>query len=463
VGEIQNKIKGTIMPAKIDNFTFSDDTLKKFDRVGILPETIEEWIADGRANGVSDEGIRDFIKDEFAKMNKPYERGGNVGGGLRYGLATVIPGGLGEGLDEAEALFRRYVYDPAGKNLSYDEYLKNARDSRKGAERIFKEETDKGSWFNRHVVGNVPLAARMAEEGLLAAGTGGATLMPGVAGALGATEGALSGEGFGNRGARALFQGGIAAGTAGLFNRLFPTKSVQSRYTNKLANSSDQIKKYTAKAIRAGTTPEDIIAREVPKGMREELFDKIARKSVGENVLRKQMHKQASDTVSQPYAEYVADRLAQTVPEYADAFNKQYVKEQVKNVGKKTLVEADERKFVEDAINKITKGASEETKQVIRKLMNNVRASRDVAKKLTSFAKSRAISPNSGSMYKWWRVLSSPARNANNYLLGRVMTARTPNYVGRNWVEQLANFRVPDMARGALDAAVEKWNMDNIK
>lgn len=450
------------MPAKIDRFTFSDDTLKKFDRVGILPETIEEWIADGRAHGVSDEGIRDFIKDEFAKMNKPYERGGNVGGGIRYGLASIIPGGFGEGLDEAEALFRRYIYDPAGKNLSYDEYLKNARDSRKGAERIFKEETDKGNWFNRHVVGNIPLAARMAEEGLLAAGTGGATLMPGVAGGLGATEGFLSGEGTGNRGARALFQGGIAAGTAGLFNRLFPTKSVQARYTNKLAQSKDPLKKYTAKAIRAGTTPEDIIAKEVPIGMRKQLWKKVEEKSIGENVFRKQMLQQATNT-RKKYVEYVTDRLAQTTPEYAEPFAKQYAKEKMKAYGKKTLVDLDKRKLVENAINKVTKGASEETKQVIRKLMDNIRANRAVAENITDTAIERAISPNSGSMYKWWRVLSSPARNANNYLLGRIMTARTPNYVGRNWAERLVNFRAPDMARGAVDAAIEKWNMDQIK
>lgn len=451
------------MPATIDNFTFSDDTLKKFDRVGILPETIQEWIADGRANGVSDEGIRDFIKDEFAKMNKPYERGGNVGGGLRYGLASVIPGGLGEGLDEAEALFRRYVYDPAGKNLSYDEYLKNAQESRKGAERIFKEETDKGSWLNRHIVGNIPLAARMAEEGLLAAGTGGATLMPGVAGALGATEGFLSGEGFGNRGARALFQGGIAAGTAGLFNRLFPTKSVQARYTNKLAKDADPLKKYTAKAIRAGATPEEIIAKEVPKGMRPQVWYDMSRKSVGENVFRGQMQKQASKTVSQPYENYIADQIAQTLPEYADAFTKQYAKETAKAVGKKTLVEADKRQLVSTAINKIMKGASEETKQVMRKVMNNARAYRDVAKNITETALARPISPNSGSMYKWWRVLTSPLRNADDYLLGRVMTARTPNYVANNLAERLANFLFPDVARGAVDAAVEKLNMDNIK
>lgn len=55
-------------------------------------------------------------------------RGDNWAGGLR----NLLSQGLGMGIgDEAEALFRRYVYDPAGKNLSYDEYLQNARDSYK--------------------------------------------------------------------------------------------------------------------------------------------------------------------------------------------------------------------------------------------------------------------------------------------------------------------------------------------
>lgn len=446
------------MPAKIDRFTFSDDTLRKFDRVGILPETIEEWIADGRAHGVSDEGIRDFIKDEFAKMNKPYERGTNVGGGIRYGLAATIPGGFGEGIDEAEARVRSWVGDK-----SYDEYLKNARDSRKGAERAFKDITENGDWVDRNIIRHVPTAARMINEGLLTAGTAGATLMPGVAGTLGAMEGFLSGEGTGNRTARAIAQGGISAGTAALFNRLFPTASVQKRYTNKLAQSKDPLTKYTAKAVRAGTTPEDVIAREVPKGMRPQLWYDVSRKSVGENVFRGQMQRQASRTASQPYENYIADQIAQTLPEYAEAFTKQYAKETAKAVGKKTLVEADKRQLVTTAVNKIMKGASEETKQVMRQLMNNARASRDVAKTITETAIAKPISPNSGSMYKWWRVLTSPLRNADDYLLGRIITARTPNYVGRNWVENLANFLVPDAARGAADAMVEKWNMDNIK
>lgn len=56
-------------------------------------------------------------------------RGDNWAGGLRNFLSQGLGMGVG---DEAEALFRRYIYDPAGKNLSYDEYLQNARDSYKG-------------------------------------------------------------------------------------------------------------------------------------------------------------------------------------------------------------------------------------------------------------------------------------------------------------------------------------------
>jgi hypothetical protein len=56
-------------------------------------------------------------------------RGDNWAGGLRNFLSQGLGMGVG---DEAEALFRRYIYDPAGKDLSYDEYLQNARDSYKG-------------------------------------------------------------------------------------------------------------------------------------------------------------------------------------------------------------------------------------------------------------------------------------------------------------------------------------------
>lgn len=73
---------------------------------------------------------------EQPQENKPVEyignsirgRGDNWAGGGR----NVLQGLLGGAGDEAEALFRRYIYDPKNLGLSYDEYLKNARESYKG-------------------------------------------------------------------------------------------------------------------------------------------------------------------------------------------------------------------------------------------------------------------------------------------------------------------------------------------
>lgn len=76
-------------------------------------------------------------EQKASQPNEPVEyignsvkgRGDNWAGGLRNFLSQGLGMGIG---DEAEALFRRYIYDPAGKDLSYDEYLQNARDSYKG-------------------------------------------------------------------------------------------------------------------------------------------------------------------------------------------------------------------------------------------------------------------------------------------------------------------------------------------
>lgn len=427
------------MPVKIDRFNFSDQTIKNFDRVGITPDMLKGWIDDGRANGITDERIKDFITDKFHKMNEPYERGGNTGGGLRYALSNLPI--IGSAIDEAEAGVRSLFGDK-----SYEEYLKNARDSAKGAERIFKEETKDSNWLVRHA----PSAINITGNAMLTGLTGGATLMPWVSAGQGALEGYLRGEGVGNRAAQAGLGGAVGYAVPAVLNKILPTKTVQANTLKQLSKSSNPLEKYTADAIRSGTTPEQVIAQRVEKGMRPQLWSDINRASVGESVFRKSMQKSASKAISTPYEDYVEQAIRKELPEYADAFAEQYAKDVAKKVGKKTLVEADKRELVMNAVNKVTKKAAEETKQVMRKVMNQVRANRGVADEMTSRAVFRPIAPDSGAIYSFLRRGTSPLRNMWNYGL--------MNTVKNNYGQY-----IPDWLRSGLDSVIESWQQGAIK
>lgn len=122
------------------------------------------------------------------------ERGANFGGGVRaaaQGLPVV-----GSYADEAEA----YVRSLAG-DKSYDEYLKNARESYEGAKRNMPE-----------IAYPLEIGTGIVGEAGLAALTGGASLHPAVQGAMGAVYGYGMGEGDAiNRGISSLAVGGASA------------------------------------------------------------------------------------------------------------------------------------------------------------------------------------------------------------------------------------------------------------
>lgn len=135
------------------------------------------------------------------------ERGANWAGVARS-AAQGLPV-IGSYADEAEA----YVRSLAG-DKSYDEYLKNARESYEGAKRNIPE------WAYPAEIGT-----GIAGEAGLAALTGGASLHPAVQGAMGAVYGYGMGEGdAANRGITA----GIMSGTSALL-------PVAGKYTVKYA------------------------------------------------------------------------------------------------------------------------------------------------------------------------------------------------------------------------------------
>ena len=160
---------------------------------------------DGKQFDVPEENLERFVKDynkatgfDPRKLSPDPEvnpeRGVNFGGGVRaaaQGLPVV-----GSYADEAEA----YVRSLAG-DKSYDEYLKNARESYEGARRNMPE-----------IAYPLEISTGIVGEAGLAALTGGASLHPAVQGAMGAVYGYGMGEGDAiNRGISSLAVGGASA------------------------------------------------------------------------------------------------------------------------------------------------------------------------------------------------------------------------------------------------------------
>ena len=160
---------------------------------------------DGKQFDVPEENLESFLKDYnkaigfdpntlSADPEINPERGVNFGGGVRaaaQGLPVV-----GSYADEAEAYVRSLVGDK-----SYDEYLKNARESYEGAKRNMPE-----------IAYPLEIGTGIAGEAGLAALTGGASLHPAVQGAMGAVYGYGMGEGDAiNRGISSLAVGSASA------------------------------------------------------------------------------------------------------------------------------------------------------------------------------------------------------------------------------------------------------------
>lgn len=465
---------------KFDDFKygFSENNVEKLKTVGMTPTDIRSIINAGRSRGISDDNIWRAINDQYKVRAEQYnaqqeENRDKINTGSAVLALETLPF-VGTWADEAIANLiskERGVKDFLG-SLSEEEkaYMRENPDyavarikerpeadvkkiqaeleeARDYTKKKFEENAKKGNWVERNIAYYTPEAARILNEGIAATATGGLTLMPGVSGLQGAIEGAGIGDDLGSRVGNAIVSGTISAAIPTVLNKVSPTKGVQEQTIKTLAKSKDPLKKYTAEAIKAGTTPEVVISRKVSKGMRPQLWSDIGRYSIGENVFRKNLQEKASDIVSTPYEQYVKKQIAKYLPEYADSFSEEYTKQVAKKIGKKTLVEADKRAIVTDTVNKITKKASEETKDIMRKVMNMSRANKKVATGITDTALYRPINTNSGSLYSFYRRLSAPLRNLSN--LGTYRTITT-------------NALAPEFVRGGLDAALENWQKNTV-
>lgn len=406
----------------------------------------------------------------FAEQPKEtIKRGANLGGALRN-VAQATPF-VGTYADEAEALLRStnllpdflsmatgvpssivssLLPEPKAK-LDYETLRKNAEESALGN----IENTSYGRALN--------IGTNMAENALAAYLTGGATLLPGVSAAQGGIEGLGRGNDLGER----FTQAGVGAGfgfvVPQIFNRLFPTKTTQTALLNDLAKSKDATKSVFAKALQQGTTPEEVIAQEVPKGMRPDLWANMRRGFTGRNTFRKPILEEASSVVSTPYSEYIEKEIANVSPKYASKIGQEIEKLKLDDLGEDIVGEFDPRQYVMSAVNKVMKSAPEAEQNLVAQTMENAIAKRGVAKKLTSVAIERPISSGSGSIWNILRRANAPIQNLYDALTLRGITAGNASAEPKNLLQRVLNVYTPNTVRGATDALIEDYERRTLK
>lgn len=388
----------------------------------------------------------DLESQFFAQQEQPKTpRGTNLAGAVRN-VAQNIPI-VGPYADEAEGLARSLI-----EGGDYEMWRRNAEQSALGNE----QNTGYGRalGLGTNLAGNIGLAAL----------TGGATLLPPVSAAQGGIEGFGRGDDLGSRTSQAAVSAALGAAVPVAFNRIFPTKSVQTALTKKLAGGAELTpQKIIARAIEQGTTPEDIIAREVPRSMRPELWSSIRRESVGENVYRKALQEQAGKVYDKPYAEFIAEEVGSVSPKYASQLSKEMEKLKLDQLGEDIVGEIDARSVVMDAVNKVMRNAPSAEKEAVAGAMDSAIARWGIAKQMSRATMKKPLPAGNWSFGQLARKVSAPARNLWNAGTLRAMTAGTPNQVSTSVSQSLINRTVPNWSRAMLDALTEDYERRSLK
>lgn len=476
------------MTYKIDRFRFSDSTIQNFDRVGIKPQDVQFWIEDGRKNGVSDEGIQRFITDKYHELNKTEEknRGRNVGGALRY-IGQQIPL-IGTRLDEMEADIRadeqgvkdwlsslpeeeinrmRQDKDYAVQAIknrpesfrqeAYDKLLENARESYKGAERAFKENTKKGNWVERNIGSLAPEALGLIGNVGLSGATGGATLL----GAGSAAQGAIEGWGAGEDTTQKVINAGIGGLVGGLvaggMNKLFPTNTTAKQTVNKYAKgkilgSKKPYETVIAKTVKTGADPVEVIAKESTRGTQPAIMKNLQMALKGNDAQAKVVYDAAIKNVDYEggFLKYIRDRLPSNLSDKVkNTLSKLFdgAEQAMYNVTGEgdVLVRNDIREVVDSVINQGMKSATSAEKQAVKDAAIKAFSERGVALNIRSKLIPQKMIGNIGnqiSMIRPDRILTRPVSNLMNkgtlnLLQGKSIIGKPVSNVSRSIADAL--------------------------
>lgn len=456
------------MSYKIDNFTFSDQSVKNLQRVGVTPDKIEGWIADGRKNGISDEGIRSFIVDRFNELNEPYMRGRTTGDAIRYGLHSTIPV-LGRGVDELEAAIKSRSFFSGPE---YEKQHADIEDRLKRTEQIFKENTKNGNWFDRNVVRYVPEAANATNEVLLAIGTGGASLMPKVALGMGAVEGFLGGNNSTNRSVKAAVEGGLRYGTASLLNKLFPTKeisqkAVDSAAKGELLGNKKPMANVIAKSIKTGQEPVSVIAKESTRATEPAILKNLQMALKGNDAQAKVVYDSAVKNVDYArnaggFVKYMKDRMPKGLSEkvstrLAKGFSalENGFEEVAGNTGD-ILVKENLPQMIDAVINTSMRGASAAERSAVKNAAIKAFSDRHVAKEITKKLIPQNMIGQLGNQISTIKPERIATRPISNWLNKGTLNTLTNTVPVPQVLGGAAQSKIPLGTRAVLDALLHR-------
>lgn len=455
------------MPYKIDRFNFNDQTVENFNRVGITPDKIEGWITDGRKNGISDEGIREFIIDQYNDLNEPYMRGRTTGDAIRYAVHSTVPV-LGKGIDELEAAIK------SGSFFSGSEYEKQHRDIEdrlNTTKQIFKENTKDGGWFTRNITHNVPEIGNIINESLLAVGTGGATLMPKTALMMGATEGFLGGNNPVNRSVNAALLGGTRYALSSLLNKVFPTKEVSEQTVKKAAEGTivgnkKPYENVIAKTIESGKEPVAVIAEESTRGTEPAIMKNLQMALKGNDKQAKIVYDSALRNVDYKggFVQYMKDRMPVNLSDKVkDRLSKGFETlensfESVANNTDDVLVKENLPQMIDSVINFAMRGAEKAERAAVKnaaiKAFSERHFAKEIAKKLIPQNMIGNIG-NQASMIRPDRIITRPLSQALNTGTLNTMTNTLPG-AGSFITDKIIRPSVTTATRPVIDNAILK-------
>lgn len=376
------------------------------------------------------------------KLTVQTPRGANFGGAVRNVLsATPI---FGSYEDETEATLRdpnkltstlmsnitgipeSLVYNlitPEDRKQNYEILRKNAEESARGN----IENTSYGRGLN--------IGTSMAENAVLGGLTGGLTLLPAVSGAQGAIEGFGEGDNLNQRLANAAIQGTFSTFVPRMFNKILPTKDVNKQIVKSYAKRSLETAKpdkkaaltILAKSIEQDKPIEDVIANEVSKGYRSNLWNNLKAAFKNEDVIRSRFYKSSAEYLRKPYEETIEQEVRVVSPKYASKIGNEIkrIKKGIK--GSDIISDADPRDVVTEATNNVMRNASSADKKLVASTIENAKAKIGVAKEMKDVAKANQAEFE-GTGASLFRMVRGIPKDISNYGKIRSMTEGIGNW-----------------------------------
>lgn len=352
-----------------------------------------------------------------------------------YKLASVLASSI---TGTPESVISNLI-TPEDHKQDYEMWRRNAEESAR--------ENIKNAPYGR----GLNVGASMAENAILAGLTGGLTLMPGVSGAQGAIEGFGEGEDLKQRITNAAIQGTASNFIPRMFNKIAPTKDISKQIIKSYAKrpletaKADKKAAFTiiAKALEQDKPIEDVIANEVSKGYRTNLWNNLKAAFRNEDVIRSKFYKSAAEILRNPYEKTIEQEVRAVSPKYASKIGNEIKKIKKGIKGSDILSDADPREVVTEAANNVMRKASSTDKKLVANTIENAQAKIGVAKEVQDVAKANPAEFE-GTWASLFRMLRGTPKNISNYGTLRSMTQGVGSW--GNWLRGATDDFLEDAA-----------------